>query len=1018
MRVERDEDVPMVDVPSLTEGRLHLTNDTQASRTAPNTAKRQKSVSRRMTSLYHDHHVGDDEENQGDVYWLYFSIHCLHTLIGQLEQQPSPKVDTSSKKPPLTRPTVSVPTPRDHPLLSTISSTNTTTAMILIWCSYAVTTQLLSQYWYDDDHDDDDDGDGGDQNRHRSDDTVDDHVAVPTAFSTTVDATDTKTTRVTSPVNTSITGTTTGGSTVTPRNPKLSHLGKHLIGQLLVLMSQATTTALTILSTHEHDASIHDDPDGKNHPSRPLLFFRYTIFAAIYVLDYVTNDYNGHAIATTAKSSSPLSSSPLKKESNAMLQYTYWKQQSLLASFSITTCVWQNTIRPLLSYHCQRVTTPHCQRDGDGETANWTLIEECHNELLRYRTSAINQRLDVSSQECSTIAAMSGSSSSVTTAATLESLHKCFARLIQQTRQVLRSSTRSVLFNVRLDSRISVKRWSSIALVWYRPGQEQLLRCAYSLLLKSDNLTEVTKDNHHGQNSDDTNGISNVLWVSMISRLCDIVHDVGQTAGKNSPVTSMNSTTHNDNHPTGADTGIPSAITPSISVYIGNGTTGYDVYVQNLVNTLCAASPKVTATTARTEGLDTNNSNPSSSVSAAEMTTKGKKSKKKLKSDVATSNTLVLLTSESVPTTTVHQNNAAPKLQRTDICDLVMVVSYHLLQLHYQSISMIQFSSVNGIVINSDDDDKFIERQSTRTGIRSNSTFNPYLTVSLGNLATAAAMNSVSGNTNQATQQRIYCERIEYMIAAWAFMIQESYKCVIDARLSLYSISKLLLCWNMKSFKSQTSINSSSDLNYNIPLPIPSVQSQLHSVEEAMVSPTARKRKKNPTAVAVESSISCAVNSTNPALQHPLKMFAGMYDVVPSIKPSSKKTISSMFKAKGSSTDTVHPILNDLTSEEKLVLFLRAMNGQAEKLLIHVIWIAASCLHEPRIDFDPDVVSDSTSMEIFSINSAIDLQNKKRKTADGSKKNNFKKQKHNVQDICKNVSESSHAPVYVSIISA
>jgi hypothetical protein len=278
-------------------------------------------------------------------------------------------------------------------------------------------------------------------------------------------------------------------------------------------------------------------------------------------------------------------------------------------------------------------------------------------------------------------------------------------------------------------------------------------------------------------------------------------------------------------------------------------------------------------------------------------------------------------------------------------------------------------------------------------------TFNPHLHATLCNLSTTAAMNSLSGNANQLTQKNI-CDRIEYMVASWILMIQKSYECAIDLQLSLFAISKLFTCLNMKSMNNQINVDSLSELKYDVPLPIPSLPSILHSIKVEVFSPISRKRKKADTTTAEGRN---TVDEKDSESHTPSTMFAGTYDVVPANSPtaSSKKSIANMFKARGSLTDPDHHIIYELTSDEKLALFLRAVNGKGEKLLNYLIWIAQSCCHKifSNTALQVELFHKTEPEDSGPNKSTTNRDNKKRKGTDGSRKMKNKRRKCDVDDV-------------------
>ena len=231
------------------------------------------------------------------------------------------------------------------------------------------------------------------------------------------------------------------------------------------------------------------------------------------------------------------------------------------------------------------------------------------------------------------------------------------------------------------------------------------------------------------------------------------------------------------------------------------------------------------------------------------------------------------------------------------------------------------------------------------------------------------------------------------------------------------SISKLLLCLDVKSIRNQ-SINSLSELKYDVALPIPSLQTQFRQVKEGIVSTASRKRKKTTTATTADATAASAVKV--PKVQIPSTIFAGVYDTEPSklLPASSKKNTSSIFKTKGSITDADQQTINELTSEEKLILFIRGMDGKGEKLLNHLIWIAESCCRPCR-NFALQTDFDSTNIpeETFFIKNTTNAPSKKRKIDDGSRNIKNKKQKRDLEKdvVCISTTESSKTRMCVSI---
>jgi BarA-like signal transduction histidine kinase len=126
--------------------------------------------------------------------------------------------------------------------------------------------------------------------------------------------------------------------------------------------------------------------------------------------------------------------------------------------------------------------------------------------------------------------------------------------------------------------------------VWYRPGQEQLSQSVYNLLIKnvsisnsiwdkSSNSCDTTDTMHHKHSTENT------LWITMLCRFCDVVHDIGRSASKTAPITSH------------ILTNTSTTITTTSST--SSTSTGYDLYVQSLNIFLSnnAVMAPITATT-------------------------------------------------------------------------------------------------------------------------------------------------------------------------------------------------------------------------------------------------------------------------------------------------------------------------------------------------------------------------------------------------------------------------------------
>jgi hypothetical protein len=384
---------------------------------------------------------------------------------------------------------------------------------------------------------------------------------------------------------------------------------------------------------------------------------------------------------------------------------------------------------------------------------------------------------------------------------------------------------------------------------------------------------------------------------------------------------------------------------------------------------------------------------------AAESSSR-KKSQKTLNSLLTNE---IIHSPNAVPTTMI--SHAKPsKLRRTDVCDLVMVVSFQILQCHFQSIVKHPkyFSKATNFVIN--DDEEF---DSTRSGMPNSTLFyHPNLIATLQNLTTTAAVNSISlqgGNSgNQASQRRMYCGRMEYMIASWILMIQETSRSIVDIRLSSYALSKIADCLDAKDIKSHNS-RSLAELKYDVPLPIPSLPRKIKP--DTIAEPSASRKRKKTTHPTTSHSPGL-IELSSSIIQHHSTTFAGMYDdedtnvtEMATTKMTAKKSVSSIFATRVSNVSVDRPIQHELSSDEQLVLFLRAMCCDREKFWLHLICIGESLCNTNTYFCDPGIAPSHTQVPpVFetlssTVESTSASSGRKRRNIDTANKSKLKKQK-------------------------
>lgn len=328
------------------------------------------------------------------------------------------------------------------------------------------------------------------------------------------------------------------------------------------------------------------------------------------------------------------------------------------------------------------------------------------------------------------------------------------------------------------------------------------------------------------------------------------------------------------------------------------------------------------------------------------------------------------------------------KLVRAELRDLAMIASYHLIQCHHAClIENYSYSSNVALVVNEDTAEDCRRRipssrtQKLVTGEDISSYqalyfYYPFVHKAIDELANAAAANAAGHSMPQQLYK--WSDRIEYAASAFVFGAQQQ---VLDARLTNFAVSKLVSCLSSKTTTSgltadaavSSTVVSSSGVgsnNINNPSPPPKKKKDSLKLDQPLPVPSlpqstgkqaVSRKRKSARAAAVARDLT------------PFCSFAGIYDE----------------RSKGDNNTSN----TELTCDEKLALFIRAMSGESA-LSSHLIWIVEACYdtrftevlqsHLDNNTTDAAVVTENKTREADTLaTSSLSRPSKRRKKSGG-----------------------------------